>query len=334
MKKTIAKKVLTLTSTILMTLLMVLGFNGTRVQADTNDTTTQNVVLTKYGFEKDVTAIDRATDQIWTGDGAKPLQGVDFTIYNVTANYWASPKDYKGSFDSASVAATGTTNDEGQLTQALPTQSTDASGKTRAAVYLFHETNPRAGYYTSADFWLTLPAKAAADGNVYVYPKNVQKTTYERTFVKKDAETKEVLEGAGFKISNSDGKFLKLTDKDGQSVSIGEGFIDVLANNYRLTWVAESDATVFTSDKSGKFGLNGFADNTTTYTAVETNVPDGYDAAANTDFKADNSSSDILDAPSGILPHTGGTGTVIFAILGVALIAFGAVAYRKRRNGF
>ncbi|MEW7095536.1 LPXTG cell wall anchor domain-containing protein, partial [Lacticaseibacillus paracasei] len=35
-----------------------------------------------------------------------------------------------------------------------------------------------------------------------------------------------------------------------------------------------------------------------------------------------------------ILPHTGGTGTVIFAILGVALIAFGAVAYRKRRNGF
>ena len=317
-----------------MVSLMVLGFNGTRVQADTNDTTTQNVVLTKYGFEKDVTAIDRATDQIWTGDGAKPLQGVDFTIYNVTANYWASPKDYKGSFDSASVAATGTTNDEGQLTQALPTQSTDASGKTRAAVYLFHETNPRAGYNTSADFWLTLPAKAAADGNVYVYPKNVQKTTYERTFVKKDAETKEVLEGAGFKISNSDGKFLKLTDKDGQSVSIGEGFIDVLANNYRLTWVAESDATVFTSDKSGKFGLNGFADNTTTYTAVETNVPDGYDAAANTDFKADNSSSDILDAPSGILPHTGGTGTVIFAILGVALIAFGAVAYRKRRNGF
>ncbi|EKQ29969.1 Gram-positive surface protein [Lacticaseibacillus paracasei] len=113
MKKTITKKVLTLTSTILMTLLMVLGFNGTRVQADTNDTTTQNVVLTKYGFDKDVTAIDRATDQIWTGDGAKPLQGVDFTIYNVTANYWASPKDYKGGFDSAPVAATGTTNDEG-----------------------------------------------------------------------------------------------------------------------------------------------------------------------------------------------------------------------------
>lgn len=143
-----------------------------------------------------------------------------------------------------------------------------------------------------------------------------------------------MLEGAGFKISNSDGKFLKLTDKDGQNVSIGEGFIDVLANNYRLTWVAESDATVFTSDNNGKFGLNGFADNTTTYRAVETKVPDGYHAADNTDFKADNSSSDILIAPLGILPHTGGTGTVIFAILGVALIAFGAAAYRKRRDGF
>lgn len=334
MKKTIAKKVLTLTSTILMTLLMVLGFNGTRVQADTNDTTKQNVVLTKYGFDKDVTAIDRATDQNWNGDDAKLLQGVDFTIYDVTANYWASPNDYHGLFDINNIAAKGTTDDKGQLTQELPTQSKDASGKPRAAVYLFHETNPRAGYNTSADFWLTLPAKAAANGNVYVYPKNVQKTTYERTFVTKDAKTKEVLEGAGFKISNGDGKFLKLTDKDGQNVSIGEGFIDVLANNYRLTWVAESDATVFTSDNNGKFGLNGFADNTTAYKAVETKVPDGYVAATNTDFKADNSSSDILNAPKGMLPHTGGTGTVIFVILGVALIAFGAVAYRKRRNGF
>ena len=334
MKKTIAKKMLTLTSTILMTLLMVLGFNGTRVQADTNDTTTQNVVLTKYGFEKGVTAIDRATDQIWTSDGDTPLQGVDFTIYDVTANYWASPKVYQGSFESNKVVTTGTTNKDGQLTKALPTQSTDTNGKHRAAVYLFQETNPRAGYNKSADFWLTLPAKAAADGNVYVYPKNVQTTTYERTFVTKDAETKEVLEGAGFNISNSDGKFLKLTDKDGQNVSIGEGFIDVLANNYRLTWVDKSDATVFTSDKEGKFGLNGFDNNTTNYTAVETQVPDGYHTADNTDFKANNSSSDILIAPLGILPHTGGTGIVIFVILGVALIAFGAVAYHKRRNGF
>lgn len=338
MKKTIAKKVLTLTSTILMTLLMVLGFNGTRVQADTNDTTKQNVVITKYGFDKDVPVTQRPTEQIWTVDGAKPLQGVDFIIYDVTANYWKSPKDYKGSFDSAPVAAKGTTNDKGQLTQELSTHSTDTNGKYRAAVYLFQETNPRAGYNTSADFWLTLPATAAADGKVYVYPKNVQKTTYGRTFVTRDDKTKEVLEGAGFKISNSDGKFLKLTDKDGKDVSISEGFIDVLANNYRLTWVdksdAESDATVFTSDKNGKFGLNGFTDNTTTYRAVETKVLDGYHAADNTDFKADNSSSDILIAPLGILPHTGGTGTVIFAILGVALIAFGAVAYRKRRNGF
>ena len=127
------------------------------------------------------------------------------------------------------------------LTQALSTHSTDTNGKYRAAVYLFQETNPRAGYNTSADFWLTLPATAAADGSVYVYPKNVQKTTYDRTFVTKDAETKEVLEGAGFNISNSDGKFLKLTDKDGKNVNIDEGFIDVLGHNYRLTCIAFID---------------------------------------------------------------------------------------------
>lgn len=338
MKKTSAKKVLTLTSTILMTLLMVLGFNGTRVQADTNDTKTQTVVLTKYGFEKGVTATKRATDQRWNGDGAKPLQGVDFTIYDVTANYWESPKDYRGSVESATRVATVTTNDAGQLTQELKTQSKDANGKYRAAVYLFKETNPRAGYETpaetSADFWLTLPAEAAADGNVYVYPKNVQMTTYEHTFYTKDAKTKEVLEGAGFNISNGDGKFLKLTDKDFKNVNIDEGFIDVLANNYRLTWVDKSDATVFKSNKEGKFGLNGFDNKTTNYTAVETQVPDGYQTADKTDFTANNSSSDILIEPLGILPHTGGTGIVIFVILGVALIAFGAVAYRKRRNGF
>lgn len=334
MKKTSAKKVLTLTSTILMTLLMVLGFNGTRVQADTNDTETQTVVLTKYGFKNIVTTSERETNQIWDGDGAELLQGVDFTIYDVTANYWASPKDYHGLFDINNIAAKGTTDDKGQLTQALPTQSKDTSGKPRAAVYLFHETNPRAGYNTSADFWLTLPATAAADGNVYVYPKNVQMTTYEHTFYTKDAKTKEVLEGAGFNISNGDGKFLKLTDKDFKNVNIDEGFIDVLANNYRLTWVDKSDATVFKSNKEGKFGLNGFDNKTTNYTAVETQVPDGYQTADKTDFTANNSSSDILIEPLGILPHTGGTGIVIFVILGVALIAFGAVAYRKRRNGF
>ena len=46
------------------------------------------------------------------------------------------------------------------------------------------ETNPRAGYNTSADFWLTLPPKAAADRECLCLPKECSKTTYERTFVR------------------------------------------------------------------------------------------------------------------------------------------------------
>ena len=341
MKKSFLKKALVFAGAALLALPLMLSTNVVHA-ADPNggsDTDAQNVILTKYGFDKAVAETDRSTGKTWDGDGAKTLEGVEFKIYDVTANYWAAPKDFKDKSEDdkitgATLVDTQVTDDHGQIAKALPTTSTDADGKSRAAVYLFHETNPRAGYNTSADFWLTLPAKADADGNVYVYPKNVQTTTYSRTFIKKDSATGEVLKGAGFVIKQGD-KFVKLTDKDGNAVTVGDGVIDVLSNNYRIKTVdAQADATTFTSDADGKFGLNGFADNTTEYTAVETNAPDGYEKAADTKFTADGSTSDIEDTPTGLLPHTGGAGIVLFVALGVVLIVLGGVAYTKRRARF
>ncbi len=336
MKKSFLKKALAFAGAALFALPLMLSTNVVHA-ADPNggsDPATQHVILTKYGFDKDVSATDRDTDTTWDGDGAKALEGVTFEIYDVTANYWAAPKDYAGDYAGATKVATQVTDKSGQIAKDLPTTSKDVDGKSRAAVYLFHETNPRAGYNTSADFWLTLPAKADADGNVYVYPKNVQTTTYSRTFIKKDSATGEVLKGAGFVIKQGD-KFVKLTDKDGNAVTVGDGVIDVLSNNYRIKTVdAQADATTFTSDADGKFGLNGFADNTTEYTAVETNAPDGYEKAADTKFTADGSTSDIEDTPTGLLPHTGGAGIVLFVALGVVLIVLGGVAYTKRRARF
>lgn len=334
MKKSLFTKILTVVGAAVLTLPAVLGVGSNKVNAAYKEGDTQHVILTKYGFDKAPEETDRNTDSTWDGDGAKKLEGVEFEIYDVTANYWASPKDYAGDYKApAKLIDTKSTDANGQILKDLPVLSKDADGKTRTAVYLFHETNQRAGYDTATDFWLTLPAKADNDGNVYVYPKNTIKTTYDRNFVKKDANTGEVLPGAKFVIKNADGKFLQLTDKDGKNpISEVTGYADVLKDNDRMNWVDDQeDATVFISDKDGKFGLNGFENNTDTYTYVETQAPDGYNNADNGDFQADNSSSDILDTPKGLLPHTGGKGIVAFVVAGVALIALGGLAYSKRR---
>lgn len=350
MKKSLFTKILTVVGAAVLTLPAVLGVGSNKVNAAYTEDDTQHVILTKYGFDKKVDAEDRETDSQWTPDGDyKKLEGVEFEIYDVTANYWASPSKFLASDTTDADRKAGatqvdgspfTTDANGQIAKDLPVLSKDAKGKTRTAVYLFHEINQRAGYDDNvADFWLTLPAKADKDNNVYVYPKNTVKPTYERNFVKKDANTGEVLPDAKFVIKNADGKFLQLTEKDGKTpVANKDGYYDVLGNNYRMNWVDEADpknptkATIFTSDKDGKFGLNGFANNTDKYTWLEIEAPDGYDEATNKDgFLADNTTSDILDTPKGLLPHTGGKGIVAFVVAGVALIALGGLAYSKRR---
>lgn len=333
------KKTLGALGTALLSLSLVLPLAANHsVSAATDESTadTQNVILTKYGFENDVNPEDRDTNVQWDGDGAKALEGVEFDVYDVTKEYWNDPASYKGEYqDSERIDSKLTTNENGQIEKELATTSLDAQGVSRSAVYLFHETNARAGYATSADTWLTLPAAAAADGNVYIYPKNVQKTTFSHYFVKKDSVTDKELPGAEFVIKNADGKYLALTDKDGEALAadqIKAGDIDVLSNNYRIDWKdSQADATILISDEAGKFGLNGF-DSVADLTAVEVSAPAGYEKAADTDFTTgtDQERTTIEDQPSSILPHTGGAGIVAFVVIGAALITLGAVAYNKR----
>lgn len=334
MKKSLFTKVLTVLGAAVLTLPAVLGMNNNTVKAADATPSSQHVILTKYGFKEAPDETNRDTATQWNGDGAERLGGVEFEIYDVTANYWSDPTNYNGSTAApAKLVSTETTADNGQFGIDLPKVSKDADGQDRAAVYVFHETNQRAGYGTAADFWLTLPAKADADGNVYVYPKNTEVKTYERNFIKKDSVTGEVLPGAQFVIKNVKGEYLQLTDKKGNNpIGSVTGYADVLAGNMRIKWVTDKGAaTVFTSDKDGKFGLNGFANNSDVYTYEEIKAPTGYDKTADGEFKADDTTSDILDTPTGVLPHTGGKGIVAFVVAGVALIALGGLAYSKRR---
>lgn len=352
MKKSLFTKILTVVGAAVLTLPAVLGVGSNTVKAADNDT--QNIILTKYGFDTKPEETDRQTDIQWDGNGAKALEGVEFEIYDATAEYWSNPSEFaklseKAKRDGATKITEGApfvTDKNGRIKfSSLPT-TVKVDGTSRSAVYLFHEINQRAGYGTASDFWLTLPAKADQNGNVYVYPKNTKVDTYQRHFHKIDGATGEALAGAEFAITNgtvgTDGKpsaetkYLKLTDKDGNDVAPSFiGFVDVLAKNYRMTWVSNVDeATKFVSDSQGNFGLNGFTDNIRRG-YVETKAPEGYETVSGTfvPTKDDDTSTPLIikDTPKGLLPHTGGKGIVAFVVAGVALIALGGLAYSKRR---
>lgn len=346
MKKSLFTKILTVVGAAVLTLPAVLGMNSNTVKAANADDQNKTVILTKYGFSSINEEAPETNESNWKPEGSTPLEGVDFKVFDVTANYWYNPSEYAGSITipkAAKVVAEGTTDAKGQIKISLPKYSIDANGKKRLAVYLFRETDQRSGYGTAADFWLTLDKPNKDDGNVYVYPKNEQVETYQRHFKKIDGNTGEILPDAKFVITNgkdNQRKYLQLTKKDGTPVTGPiKGFLDTLANNYRLTWISEKDeATVFVSDDKGIFGLNGFK-NDGTYGYEEIEAPAGYELLTDPgsftpekDTDHDEKNPEIIkNTPKGLLPHTGGKGIVAFVVAGVALIALGGLAYSKRR---
>lgn len=359
MKQQWTKRILAGVATLALALPIAFGLGQHTVKAAEGDATslTQEVILTKFGFDKNPTIGERQTTQTpeeaqadWAqnkdGSAAEALAGVQFKVYDVTATYWADPDKYQYKEDSTkdelpAYDATNEvkvdnnmTNDDGQITFNLPKVSDNHN-----AVYIFHEVQQRAGYATSADFMLSLPT--ANLGTVYVYPKNEQVTTYSHKFKKIDAHTKKPLAGAQFKLQqNSNGKFLKLIDEKGNDVvnadgnKILTGLIEVVRNNYRMVWGTKEDATIFVSGDDGYFGLDGFDQKTTgdAYAAEEVAAPTGYDRSEQlSNFDANDSETTIENTPHGLLPHTGGAGILAILAVGSALIALAFVGIRKRQ---
>ncbi|CAD2072031.1 SpaH/EbpB family LPXTG-anchored major pilin [Phocicoccus pinnipedialis] len=144
-----------------------------------------------------------------------------------------------------------------------------------------------------------------------------------KKFMKVNA-SEEALKDAEFVIKNSAGEYL--------------------AEN--LTWVADkSQAKVLVSDDTGAFEITGLAYGE--YTLVETKAPGGYalPTTPETSFTVDANSywadptalelvaadaMNILNKKQD-LPMTGGTGTVIFTVVGL-LLMFAAFMMLRRRN--
>lgn len=200
---------------------------------------------------------------------------------------------------------------------------------------------------------ITYPNDPSEDGEGTTTPPDIVHVyTFTVDFTKKNTAG-ETLEGAEF-VLKSGNKYVKF-DANGNYSEVAS--ID--------------DATVFTSGSDGKFTIEGL--NAGTYTLVETKAPsadydipnfdftftitptfnnDGTLKTATFDYITDEDNTaakgymtdstsqtasfeiDILNAKAGALPTTGGIGTTIFTVVGIAVMAVAVVALvaRNRKN--
>ncbi len=151
---------------------------------------------------------------------------------------------------------------------------------------------------------------------------------YEAKFtVTKNDGSSQPLEGAGFVIKNSEGKYYKLT-KD-------------TTNGASVSWVDSiDDATEYTSDETGAVTpFTGLANGT--YTLVEKTVPVGYNGAADSTFTVEEhaytsanleQTATVVNNQGTELPSTGGIGTTIFYVIGGILLIGAAIILVARRK--
>ena len=164
------------------------------------------------------------------------------------------------------------------------------------------------------------------DNNVFNTDNETVNVYNAKLTVSKQDGNQKPLEGAGFIISNGEGKYYFLTTSDDGPI---------------VSWLSTSDeATVQYSDASGAVpAFTGLPDGT--YTLIEKVVPSGYNRAADIDFtikKSDYSvgnlsqSSTVTNNAGSTLPTTGGIGTTIFYVVGAILVVGAGVILITRRR--
>ncbi|UTH07367.1 SpaH/EbpB family LPXTG-anchored major pilin [Macrococcoides canis] len=140
-----------------------------------------------------------------------------------------------------------------------------------------------------------------------------------KNFVKTDGNTTN-LQGAQFKIENSAGQYLI---QDSATLAV--------------TWGTKDNGTVFTSGTDGTFFVKGLAYGD--YTLEEIKAPAGYTLPTNPEsaFTVDQDSFNSANTQTiinkkTVLPDTGGAGTILFTVIGLALMALAVLLLRKKNE--
>ena len=150
-------------------------------------------------------------------------------------------------------------------------------------------------------------------------------------------KTGDVVNGTAVKLAGAQFVITKTVKEDNKDVV---KYAQLDSNKNLVGWGAEEDATPITTGDNGVATAYGF-DKDTTYSFVEVVAPTGYKVddtpqVVNTTDWVQTKENDettwvgsktVADTKLASLPFTGGMGTTIFTVLGVAIMALAAALY-------
>lgn len=260
----------------------------------------------KYVFHDELsTGLVLKTDSITVVDnidGAAPALGTDYTIAFDEGEDDDNVDDITITFTDTYLATTSDTTLITITYKATITEAALSADPENNTAYLTYSNDP---------------------GEQKTPTSTVEVYNAKFTVTKTDGQN--ALEGAGFVIKNSEGKYYKL-------------------ENNVVSWVDDiANASEYVSDANGAVTpFIGLANGT--YTLVEKTVPAGYNKAADQnftiaedDYEATNLEQEVtvVNNSGSELPSTGGIGTTIFYVSG-AVLAIAAVVFlvtKKRMSG-